>query len=345
MKARLFPFILIIALAVMPSHAQRRFSFAPVWEVTAPLYSCAAAWNPVTGNLLVSEWDNPSGTGYQCWVFSSVDGSSTGVKLNLGGLSRADFFSMAITTDGLIYGQLQVTSTWGRWASESATDAIQLTMPGWTRNAKIIGTGNNMRLCAGATTDGGQCRVWGTTDNGFTWSQIDLLPLSSGKSIHVENSGSTVAFSGGAWESDNDLKRYTRVSGASDGSGWVRDTAFAPTMFGDGFPNTGDPFSADYDEDDNLLITMGYTNDQLCLVDGTTGEIIAAATAQNDFIYWGNVTVDAASNRAYFMARDTAADADHPHSYLACWQYQELPTPTPTNTPVTAGTSLWSEYR
>jgi len=346
MKPRLFVLTLLIALAVTPSYAQRLFSFAPVWEVTAPVYSDATVWNPATGDILVNEWDNPAASNYVTWVFSSVDGASTGVTLDNGGATRGDFFAMAASSDGKIYGQQGVLlSTWSYWANQTAA-ATDVSIAG-ARGAKITGTGNDMRMMLGATGDCGQCRVWGTSDNGFTWSQIDLLPPSSGKSIHVEDSASTVAFSGGAWDEGcvNDVKRFTRISSATDGTGWERDEAFAPPMSGSGFPNTGNPLSADYDEDDDVLITMGYSNDRLCIIDGTTGDIIAAATAQNDFTYYGNVTVDAAGNRAYFLGRDTGASASDPHSYLACWEYQELPTPTPTNTPIIAGTNQWSEYR
>ncbi len=293
------------------------------WEVSnGAIHTDAGVINTVTGDFLVNEWDNASAADYVTHIMSADDGSDTASTLDNGTLTTGDFFAMAVSSDGQIYGVEGLTQTIAHWpdqASATPDEAVLTGRTGVIRGMKIVGTGNSSFLCAGAAGDNGACDICTTTDNGTTYAVTDTIAAPAGKSIHTMTLAGDVAYCGGAWDSDGTLKRFTGGIGA-----WTRDTSFTPTD-----ADTAYPFSADYDEEDNVIIVAGYVTSaadppdgRVCILDATTGATIDMYDISSmNLTYYGNVSLDKDNDKAYVVSRSGTSTGAAPDGYWARFSY------------------------
>jgi len=360
MKKAMLMILVLFSISMFASAAITDFTIDYINQTAAGGFTgdtSFGTYNYATGHFLICDYSNAT-----VKTASGTDGSLLGA-LNTSGLSvdALGIFSICATSDGVIYGGANVTSTGGvgtsliRWANESAAPVQQDPAPTagnmvFPRAMDAIGTGINTIVASTGSGSSNYDVSIMTTTNGTTFAVTDYIADTIGVQFKqgvalVEGMekiyGVKADGDGEVWRADK------------SGSVWAPNTSFTPppnyTLPVPG-PGLGAGCVLGYAKGHNVLFIIGNSNatdDFITALDGDTGAIIAQKQIGGNVATYGYGCVDLKETDGvgYFACRSSLPG--RPLSGKISFTVYVAPTPTPTPSPtpiVLSVNSSWGLY-
>jgi hypothetical protein len=310
MKKIIFVSFMLVALGLTASLAAPAGTLSSDWSVSSSAIGPvrAAAFNPTTGNFLIS-------VNTAVIVIDGDDGTILG-PLPASSITVSSPMGICVDETGVIYmfdygGSGYVT----RWAYETDTAPIQQTPypsgMGVPRGFRTYGSGvNTIMYQAGATgslgdANDGPINIL-TTSDGTTFTVVDATEASAAKTGATYSNNGNTLYGCRPWGvvpiPQEGVTKWDKIGGV-----WTKDlSTFLVDTVKVGYAVVGD-----IDPEYNVLYVYNYSSEyntiestsNIVAMDATSAAVISELYIGTPGTYYGGVDVDRVTHKIYWAAR------------------------------------------